>query len=59
MGDAIGQILILTSAVGTAISPLPVIAVTLMPATPKGRSNGVAFTAGWILAVAAVRGVSL
>lgn len=44
----------LTSAVGIAISPLPLIAVILMPATPQGRSNGVAFTAGWVLAVAAV-----
>ncbi|MFC9730783.1 GAP family protein [Streptomyces roseolus] len=52
MGDAIGQML--TSAVGIAISPLPLIAVILMLATPKGRSNGIAFTAGWILAVAAV-----
>ncbi|MFH9396926.1 GAP family protein [Streptomyces sp. NPDC017413] len=52
MGDAIGQML--TSAVGIAISPLPLIAVILMLATPKGRSNGMAFTAGWILAVAAV-----
>lgn len=52
MGDAIGQML--TSAVGIAISPLPLIAVILMLATPQGRSNGVAFTAGWVLAVAAV-----
>ncbi|MFJ9107642.1 GAP family protein [Streptomyces sp. NPDC102283] len=52
MGDAIGQML--TSAVGIAISPLPLIAVILMLATPKGRPNGMAFTAGWIVAVAAV-----
>lgn len=52
MGDAIGQML--TSAVGIAISPLPLIAVILMLATPKGRPNGLAFTAGWIVAVAAV-----
>lgn len=50
MGDAIGQML--TSAVGIAISPLPLIAVILMLATPKGRPNGLAFTAGWIVAVA-------
>lgn len=34
MGDAIGHVL--TSAVGIAISPLPLIAVILMLATPKG-----------------------
>ncbi|MFD4373384.1 GAP family protein [Streptomyces sp. NPDC058486] len=52
MGDAIGQML--TSALGIAISPLPLIAVILMLATPKGRANGVAFTLGWVLSVAAV-----
>ncbi|MER5966852.1 GAP family protein [Streptomyces sp. NPDC002057] len=52
MGDAIGQML--TSAIGIAISPLPLIAVILMLATPKGRANGMAFAAGWIVSVAAV-----
>jgi hypothetical protein len=32
--------------VGIAISPLPLVAVILMLATPRGRANGVAFTAG-------------
>ncbi|TXR99752.1 GAP family protein [Streptomyces sp. col6] len=50
MGDAIGQML--ASAVGIAISPLPLIAVILMLATPKGRRNGIAFTAGWVLSLA-------
>ncbi|MFC1412864.1 GAP family protein [Streptacidiphilus sp. N1-12] len=45
MGDAIGQML--PSAVGIAISPLPLIAVILMLATPNGRTNGIAFAAGW------------
>ncbi|MFB7947693.1 GAP family protein [Kitasatospora phosalacinea] len=52
MGDAIGQML--ASAVGIAISPLPLIAVILMLATPRGRSNGIAFTAGWVVALGAV-----
>ncbi|MFI0898401.1 GAP family protein [Streptomyces sp. NPDC020983] len=52
MGDAVGQML--TSAVGIAISPLSLIAVILMLATPKGRSNGLAFTTGWVLSLAAV-----
>ncbi|MFC9331150.1 GAP family protein [Kitasatospora sp. NPDC057015] len=52
MGDAVGQML--ASAVGIAISPVPLIAVILMLATPRGRANGTAFTVGWILALAAV-----
>lgn len=49
MGDAIGRML--TSAVGIAISPVPLIAVILMLATPKGRVNGIAFTGGWVVAL--------
>ncbi|MFF7442716.1 GAP family protein [Streptomyces sp. NPDC008122] len=52
MGEAIGSML--ASAVGIAISPLPLIAVILMLATPKGRANGIAFTAGWVVGLAAV-----
>ncbi|GAA0675516.1 GAP family protein [Kitasatospora atroaurantiaca] len=52
MGDAIGQML--ASAVGIAISPVPLIAVVLMLATPRGRVNGTAFTLGWVAALAAV-----
>ncbi|WP_371497816.1 GAP family protein [Kitasatospora sp. NBC_00374] len=52
MGDAIGQML--APAVGIAISPVPLIAVILMLATPRGRVNGTAFTVGWVVALAAV-----
>lgn len=52
MGEAIGAML--ASAVGIAISPLPLIAVILMLATPKGRTNGFAFTAGWVAGLAVV-----
>lgn len=52
MGDAIGQML--ASAVGIAIGPVPLIAVILMLATPRGRANGTAFTLGWMLGLAAV-----
>ncbi|MFE2721347.1 GAP family protein [Kitasatospora sp. NPDC059327] len=52
MGDAVGQML--ASAVGIAISPMPLIAVILMLATPKGRANGPAFTGGWVVTLAAV-----
>ncbi|MFJ3222958.1 GAP family protein [Streptomyces sp. NPDC086783] len=50
MGDAVGQML--ASAIGIAISPLPLIAVILMLATPKGHANGIAFTAGWLVSLA-------
>jgi hypothetical protein len=54
---AIGEILPL--AIGIAISPLPIIAVILMLTTPKARTNGPAFLAGWLLGLAAVAGVVL
>jgi hypothetical protein len=38
MGQAIGDLL--PSAVGVAISPVPIIAVILMLGTPRARSNG-------------------
>ena len=46
MGDVIGQLL--SFAVGVAISPVPLIAVVLMLATPRARVNGPAFVAGWL-----------
>lgn len=50
MGDAIGQML--APAVGIAISPVPIIAVVLMLATPRGGGNGIAFTAAWVVTLA-------
>lgn len=50
MADAIGQIL--PFAVGVAISPIPIIGVILMLATPGARSNGPAFILGWIVGLA-------
>jgi len=47
MGRAIGEFL--PSAVGVAISPLPIVAVVLMLVTPRGRVNGPAFVVGWCL----------
>lgn len=52
MGQAIGQVL--SFGVGVALSPIPIIAVVLMLATPKGRANGLAFLAGWVLGIAVV-----
>ena len=49
---------VLTFAVGVAISPVPIIAVTLMLFSQRARVNGSAFLLGWVLAVAVVSGVS-
>ncbi len=57
MREAIGSILAL--AVGVAISPLPIMAVILILFTPKARTNGPAFAAGWVLGLAAVATVVL
>jgi threonine/homoserine/homoserine lactone efflux protein len=50
MGQAIGQVL--SFGVGVAISPVPIVAVVLMLATPKGRVNGPAFLLGWVVGLA-------
>ena len=52
MGEAIGGVL--APAVGVALSPIPIVAVVLMLATPKGRSNGAAFGVGWIVGLVVV-----
>jgi hypothetical protein len=46
LSQAVGDLL--PSAVGVAISPVPIIAVILMLGTPKAKSNGPAFAAGWV-----------
>jgi threonine/homoserine/homoserine lactone efflux protein len=46
MNQAIGQILPLALVV--ALSPVPIIAIVLMLATPRARANGVAFLIGWL-----------
>jgi threonine/homoserine/homoserine lactone efflux protein len=57
VGEAIGQVL--SFGVGVALSPVPIIAVVLMLATPKGRANGPAFIAGWIIGLAGLGAVLL
>lgn len=57
MGEAIGSVLPL--GVGVALSPLPIIAVVLMLATPRGRTNGIAFIVGWVLGLAAAGAIVL
>ena len=49
---------VLTFAVGVAISPVPIIALTLMLFSRRARVNGSAFLLGWVLAVALVSGVA-
>lgn len=57
MGEAIGAILPL--GVGVALSPLPIVAVVLMLASPRGRANGPAFLLGWFLGLAVVGTIAL
>jgi hypothetical protein len=57
LSQAIGDLL--PSAVGVALSPVPIIAVILMLATPKARSNGPAFAIGWVLGLVVVSVVVL
>ncbi|MFF0411225.1 GAP family protein [Kitasatospora sp. NPDC004745] len=52
MGEAVGAMLV--SAVGIAVSPLALVTVVLMLATPRGRACGAAFTAGWVAGLAGV-----
>ncbi len=52
MGQAIGDVL--PAAIGVAISPVPIIAIILMLGTPKARSNGPAFAAGWVIGLVLV-----
>src|SRR3954447_12466538 len=49
---------VLTFAVGVAISPVPIIAVTLMLFSQRARVNGPAFLVAWILALALVSGAA-
>ncbi len=57
MGQAIGDFL--PSAVGVAISPLPIVAVVLMLVTPRGRLNGPLFVVGWCVGLAVVGAIVL
>jgi threonine/homoserine/homoserine lactone efflux protein len=52
MGQAIGGVLPL--AIGVALSPIPIIAVVLMLATPRGKVCGPAFVVGWLVGLAVV-----
>jgi threonine/homoserine/homoserine lactone efflux protein len=57
MGQAIGSML--PTAIGVALSPLPIVAVVLMLVTPRGRINGPAFVGGWWLGLGIVGAIVL
>jgi hypothetical protein len=57
VGQAIGQVLAFAVAVG--LSPIPIVGVVMMLATPRARSNGPAFLAGWVGGLAVVGTVVL
>ncbi len=52
MGKAIGAIL--PYALGAAISVIPIIAIILMLVTPKAKTNGTSFAAGFLLGLAVI-----
>lgn len=52
MREAIGQVL--PFGVGMTLSPIPITGVVLMLGTPRARSNGLAFIAGWVLGLPVV-----
>src|SRR3954454_20776775 len=52
MGEAIGASL--PSAIGIAISPLPIVAVILMLFSARARTNAPAFAAGWAVGLIAI-----
>lgn len=57
MGEAIGEVL--TPAIGVVLSPIPIVAVILMLFSPRARTNGPAFLAGWVLGLAIATGLTI
>jgi threonine/homoserine/homoserine lactone efflux protein len=49
----------LPSAVGVAISPIPIVAVVLMLVSERGRVNGPAFVLGWWIGIGVVGAIML
>lgn len=50
--DVIGDLL--PSAIGVAISPVPIVATVLMLGAPRARTQGPAFALGWVVGLVAV-----
>jgi threonine/homoserine/homoserine lactone efflux protein len=57
VGAAIGDVLGL--AAGVAVSPLPIVAMILLLATPRGRANGSLFAVGWLVGLSVLGAVVL
>lgn len=57
IGEAVGGAL--PSALGVALSPIPIIAVILMLGTPLARTNGPIFAVGWVAGLLAVSALVL
>ncbi|MFF8425660.1 MULTISPECIES: GAP family protein [unclassified Streptomyces] len=57
MGKALGDVLGL--AAGVAVSPLPIVALIIVLATPRGRLNGLVFVTGWVVGLSALGAVVL
>lgn len=45
---------LLPSALGVALSPVPIIAIVLLLSSDRARSQGISFAVGWVLALTAV-----
>ncbi|MGW7380647.1 GAP family protein [Streptomyces sp. NPDC054794] len=57
MGKVLGDVLGL--AAGVAVSPLPIVAIIIVLATPRGRLNGLVFATGWVVGLSALGVVML
>ncbi|WP_455753630.1 GAP family protein [Streptomyces hirsutus] len=55
MGEVLGDVPGL--AAGGAASPLPIGAVIIVPATPRGRVNGLVFVTGWVVGLSVLGAV--
>lgn len=55
MLDAIGSLL--PAAAGIGLSPFPIVAAAVLLGTTRGRANGLAFLAGWLLGLGVLTGV--
>ncbi|MFF7750768.1 GAP family protein [Streptomyces sp. NPDC007971] len=57
MGNVLGDVLGL--AAGVAVSPLPIVALIIVLATPWGRLNGLVFVTGWVVGLSGLGAVML
>jgi threonine/homoserine/homoserine lactone efflux protein len=53
--QVIGEML--PSSMAVTLSPFPIIAIVLLLGTPKAKANGLAFTAGWMVGLAALTAI--